>query len=85
MTVNHCSVATDILVLSKVTLNNIISYIKLVHYLMSEYHVGVVEGLRMVFLATVAPIATKLGFDNFNFPVVRLTDDKYLKILHDLH
>ena len=52
---------------------------------MSEYHVGVVEGLRMVFLATVAPIATKLGFDNFNFPVVRLTDDKYLKILHDLH
>ena len=57
--------ATDIFVLSKVTLNNIISYIKLVQCLMSEYHVGVMEGLLMVFLATSTPIATKLGFDNF--------------------
>lgn len=80
----HCSVATDIFVLSKVTLNNIISYIKLVQCLMSEYHVGVMEGLLMVFLATFTPIATKLGFDNFYFPVVTLSD-KYLKILHALH
>jgi hypothetical protein len=77
-------VATDILVLSKVMLNNIISYIKLVQCLMSEYHVGVMEGLLMVFLATSTPVATKLGFDNFYFPVVTLSD-KYLKILHNLH
>jgi hypothetical protein len=51
---------------------------------MSEYRVGVMEGLIMVFLATSTPIATKLGFDNFCFPVVTLSD-KYMKILHDLH
>jgi hypothetical protein len=51
---------------------------------MSEYHVGVLEGLLMVFLATPASIATKLGFDNFYFPVVTLSD-MYLKILYNLH
>jgi len=51
---------------------------------MSEYHVGVMEGLLMVFLDTSTPIATQLGFDNFYFPVVTLSD-KYMKILHNLH
>lgn len=66
------------------TAHCIISYTKLIQCLMSKYHVGVLEGLLMVFLATPAPIATKLGFDNLYFPVVTLRD-MYLKILYNLH